>query len=154
MHKAKGVCLSVCLSVWNHFSCVWLYATSWTVSLRTPLFLGFSRQENQRGLPCPPPGDLSDPGIEPMFLMSPALAGRFFMFRTMWKRDSRLLWKWVTTAGSILESTNWWIEVLRGDVCPLNFSGSVPNLVAIRTQGHALCWCSRCPLAIHRSRCI
>ena len=29
-------------------------------------------------MPCPPPGDLSDPGIEPTFLMSPALAGRFY----------------------------------------------------------------------------
>ena len=26
----------------------------------------------------PPPGDLPDPGIEPMSLISPALAGRFF----------------------------------------------------------------------------
>ena len=26
----------------------------------------------------PPPGDLSDPGVQPMSLMSPALAGRFF----------------------------------------------------------------------------
>ena len=30
------------------------------------------------GLPCPPPGDFPDPGIEPTSLMSPALAGRFF----------------------------------------------------------------------------
>ena len=30
------------------------------------------------GLPCPPPGDLPDPGTEPMSLMSPVLAGRFF----------------------------------------------------------------------------
>ena len=30
------------------------------------------------GLPCPPPGDLPDLGIEPMSLMSPALAGGFF----------------------------------------------------------------------------
>ena len=30
------------------------------------------------GLPCPPPGDLPDQGIEPMLLMSPVLAGRFF----------------------------------------------------------------------------
>jgi len=27
--------------------------------------MGFSRQENWSGLPCPPPGDLPDPGIEP-----------------------------------------------------------------------------------------
>ena len=32
--------------------------------------MGFSRQEFQSGLPCPPPGDPSDPGIEPR---SPAL---------------------------------------------------------------------------------
>ena len=27
--------------------------------------MGFSRQEHCSGLPCPPPGDLPDPGIEP-----------------------------------------------------------------------------------------
>ena len=30
------------------------------------------------GLPCPPPGDLPDPGITPSVLTSPALAGGFF----------------------------------------------------------------------------
>ena len=30
------------------------------------------------GLPCPPPGDLPNPGIEPASLMSPALTGGFF----------------------------------------------------------------------------
>ena len=35
----------------------------------------FSSQEHWSGLPLPTPGDLSDPGIEPM---SPALAGGFF----------------------------------------------------------------------------
>ena len=39
--------------------------------------MGFSRQEHWSGLPCPPPGDLPDPGVEPMSLMSPALAGGF-----------------------------------------------------------------------------
>ena len=39
---------------------------------------GISRQEYWSGLPFPSPGDLSDPGIEPASLMSPALAGRFF----------------------------------------------------------------------------
>ena len=37
--------------------------------------MGFSRQEHGSGLPCPPPGGLPDPGIEPTFLMSPAVAG-------------------------------------------------------------------------------
>ena len=38
----------------------------------------FSRQEYWSGLPFPLPGNIPDPGIEPMFLMSPALAGGFF----------------------------------------------------------------------------
>ena len=29
--------------------------------------MGFSRQEYWSGLPCPPPGDLPNPGIEPRF---------------------------------------------------------------------------------------
>ena len=40
--------------------------------------MGFYRQENWSGLPCPPPGGLPDPGIKPMSLMSPALAGGLF----------------------------------------------------------------------------
>ena len=39
---------------------------------------GFSRQEYWSGLPCPPPGDLPDPGIKPRFVMSSALAGGFY----------------------------------------------------------------------------
>ena len=35
-----------------------------------------------RGLPCRPPGDLPEPGIEPISLTSPALAGRFFTSAT------------------------------------------------------------------------
>ena len=38
----------------------------------------FSRQEYWSELPFPPPGDLSEPGIEPMSLASPAWVGRFF----------------------------------------------------------------------------
>ena len=45
-------------------------ATLWTVAHRAPLPMGFSRQEYWSGLPCPPPGDLPDPGIKPE---SPAL---------------------------------------------------------------------------------
>ena len=39
---------------------------------------GIFRQEYWSGLPCPPLGDLPNPGIKPMSLMSPALAGGFF----------------------------------------------------------------------------
>ena len=40
--------------------------------------MGFSWQECWSGLPFPTPGDLSNPGIQPTSLASPALAGRFF----------------------------------------------------------------------------
>ena len=40
--------------------------------------MGFSRQKYCSGLSCPPAGDLHNPGIEPISLMSPALAGGFF----------------------------------------------------------------------------
>ena len=57
---------------------VQLFATPWTVARQAPLSMGFSRQEYWSGLPCPPSGDLPDPGIEPASLTSSALAGGFF----------------------------------------------------------------------------
>ena len=60
-----------------HFSCVWLFVTLWTVACQAPLSMGFSRREYWSGLPCPPPEDLPNPGIEPASLTFPALAGRF-----------------------------------------------------------------------------
>ena len=44
---------------------VLLFVTLWTVARQAPLSMGFSRQEYWSGLPCPPPGDLPVPGIEP-----------------------------------------------------------------------------------------
>ena len=44
------------------------FMTPWTVAVQAPLSMGFSKQEYWSGLPCPPPGDLPDPGIEPCLL--------------------------------------------------------------------------------------
>ena len=66
------------MCVLSHFSRVQLCATPWTVARQAPLSMGISRQEYWGGLPCPPPGDLPDPGIEPLSLTSPALGDRFF----------------------------------------------------------------------------
>ena len=63
------------LCVLCHFSHVWLFATLWTVAQQAPQSMGFSGQEYWSGLPCPPPRDLPNPGIEPMSLTSPVLAG-------------------------------------------------------------------------------
>ena len=50
-------------------SCLTL-ETAWTVAHQAPLFMGFSRQENWRGLLFPSPGDVPNPGIG---LRSPSL---------------------------------------------------------------------------------
>ena len=54
-------------------------------SLPVPLSMGFLRQEYWSGLPFPSPGNLPDPGIEPVSLTSLALAGEFFTTSTIWE---------------------------------------------------------------------
>ena len=67
-----------CTYVLNRFSHVQLFVTLWSVAHWTPLW-DFSRQDHWSGWLFPsPPGNLPDPGIEPLSLMYPALAGRFF----------------------------------------------------------------------------
>ena len=51
---------------------------------QAPLSVGFSRQEYWSGLLCPPPGDLSNPGIKPVFLLS-CIAGGFFTHWASWE---------------------------------------------------------------------
>ena len=60
---------------------VQLFATLWTVAHQAPLSREFPRQEYWSGLPFPSPGDLPDPGVEPVSPVSPALAGGFFTTR-------------------------------------------------------------------------
>ena len=64
--------------VLNCISRVQLCVTLWIVARQAPLSMGFSRQEYWNRFPCPPRGDLPDPGIKLVSLMSLALAGRFF----------------------------------------------------------------------------
>ena len=74
---AAGVAAVVAVAVAvSRFSRVRLFATLWTVALQAPLSVELSRQEYWSGLPCPPPGDLPDPGMEPG---SPALQADFLL---------------------------------------------------------------------------
>ena len=59
----------------SHFSHVQFFVTLWTIARQAPLSIGFSRQGYWSGLPCPPPGDLPNSGIELASLMSLAVAG-------------------------------------------------------------------------------
>ena len=61
------------------------FATPWTVAPQASLSMGFSKQEYYSGLPCPPPGYIPDLGMEPASLMSPVLAGGFFITSTTWE---------------------------------------------------------------------
>ena len=81
----------VCAWVLSCFSLVWLCATLWTIAHQALLSMEVSRQEYWSELPCPPPGDLPDPGIKPESLTSPALAGRFFTTSTTWEASLHLL---------------------------------------------------------------
>ena len=73
------------MCVLSCFSHVLLFVTPWTVACQAPLFMGFSRQEYWSGLPCPPPGDLPNLGIESTSLMSPTLPGGFFTTSATWE---------------------------------------------------------------------
>ena len=94
-------------------SLVRLFATSWTAARQAPLSMGFSRQAYWGGLPCPPPGDLLDPGIEPT---SPESSnGRWILYHwATWEALLVLLWI----------ATNWEHDLWK-------------NYTFIRRPGHA-----------------
>ena len=60
-------------------------------TLCDPMDMGILQARILSGLPCSPPGDLLDPGIEPTSLASPALAGRFFITSTTWEAQEMIV---------------------------------------------------------------
>ena len=72
----------------------WLFTTLWAIACQAPQSMEFSRQEYWSGLPCPPPGDLPNPGIE---LESPAFPAL--------QEDSLLLSHWGNPREWILKKT-------------------------------------------------
>ena len=72
-NKSKCKREVLCACMLHSFSHVQLFATLQTVACQAPLSMGFSRKEFWSGLPCPPPGYLPNPGIEPTSLASPEL---------------------------------------------------------------------------------
>ena len=100
------------LLLFNH-SHVWLFATPWTIAHQAPLSMEFSIQEYWSGLPCFPPGDLPNPGIETTPPASPALAGRFFIHWAISSVQSlsrvRLFaTPWIAACQASLSITNSW----------------------------------------------
>ena len=97
--------------VLSRFSCVWFFVTPWTLTCQAPLFMGFSKQEYWNGLLCPPPGDLPNPGMEPVSHMSLALAGRFFITNATWETLSVQVraGKRVRTMPNLLLNSQIWV---------------------------------------------
>ena len=91
MFRGPSWAFSLNCTALSHFSRVGLCATLWTLAHQAPLSMGFSRHEHWSGLPCPPPGDLPDPGIKPSSLVSPWLAGGFLTTSTIWEVLSHLM---------------------------------------------------------------
>ena len=74
--------LSTVCAVLSHFSSVWLCVTLWTAARQAPLSTGFFRHEYWRGFLGPSPGDLPNPGIEPMSLTSTCI-GRWVLYHSV-----------------------------------------------------------------------
>ena len=66
-------------------SLIWLFSTPWTISCQVPLSTESSLQEYCGGLLFPSPEVLPNPGIEPEFHVSHALAGGFFYHCAIWE---------------------------------------------------------------------
>ena len=86
------------------------------MACQAPLSIAFSRQEYWNELPCPPPGDLLDPGIEPMSLMSlalplnsslPSLWGSLGTCLQSRNRDTGIENKYMDTKGEMGRGMNW-----------------------------------------------
>ena len=88
--------------VLGYISYVQLFVILWTRARQAPLSMGFSRQEYWSGLPCPPPGNLPNPGIKPESLTSPAWAGAFFTTSATWEALKSIC-KRETIPGSTLQ---------------------------------------------------
>ena len=124
-------------------------ATPWAIARQVSLFREFSRQKYWSGLPVPTSGDLPDPGIKPLSLLSPALAGGFF---TTAPPGKPCISSWGSYSG--LPQTRWskqlefilsqfWRQSLkpRWTVCPLMALGKNPSFPASGGSQQSLEFC-------------
>ena len=83
------LCLKRCLAPAGLCACLLAKLLLSCLTLRDPMDCSLPgssvRGQYWNGFPCPPPGDLFDPGIEPASLTSPALADGFFTTSATWK---------------------------------------------------------------------
>ena len=92
----------------------------WTVVSQSPPSMGFSKLEYWSGLPCPPPGDLPDPGIEPR---SPTLQADSTIWATR-ESQNMSIFLLINEAGRPVSTLEPW-----------DF-----NQLCARTQWHGMIW--------------
>ena len=63
----------------------------WTVTCQASLPMKFSTRQYWSGLSFPTPGDLPNPGMEPVSLASPALAGGLFPLKPP-RKSNKYFW--------------------------------------------------------------
>ena len=100
-----------CTHVLSCFHHVRLFVTLWTVAHQACLSMGFSRQEYWTGLLCPPPGDLPNPGTEPVPPVSPrATWGTLIIFHRKLINSCEIMY--VKCIGKHLTRINFLIELI------------------------------------------
>ena len=94
------------------------FVTPWTIACQAPLAMGFSRQEYWSGQPFPSPGDLPDPGIQPV---SPALQAKSLL--------SELPGKPIRLCPPLIELTTGFLGGSDGkaSACNVGDPGSIPG---------------------------
>ena len=95
--------LKCSMFVLSRFSRTRFFATIWTIAHYIPLSMGFSRQEYWSGLPCPPPGYLYNPGIEPESFMSP----KFSPVQSL-SHVRLFVTPWTAACQALLSITKYW----------------------------------------------
>ena len=137
----------------SHFSCVWLFVTLSTIACQASMSMKFSRQEYWSELPWPPPGDLPNPGTEPVSPVAPALQvdslllshqGRPYMTFSSVQSLSRVrlfVTPWTAAHQASLSVTSSWsltqthVHWVSDDIQPSNPLSS-PSLPAFNLSQH------------------
>ena len=89
-------------------------------------------QEYWSGLPFPTPGDLANPGIELVFLLSPALSDRFFTTSATWEAQREYQFSSVQSLSRVQLFATPWTAAHQASLCITN-SWSLLKLMSIES---------------------
>ena len=110
--------------------------TRWTVPCQAPLSVGFPREECWSGLPFPSPGDLHDPGIEPMSLMSWSIT------LIIW--DENKTRPYCPVMGWMVSPQNLYVAALTSNIIALRYRVFKEIEVKLDHKSRLLIWHSWC----------